>query len=197
MLKGYKQVLLAKEETYRQFPNSFFRLPLFRYPSGLIIVDRAHLNEFYNAPKETLNFVEATLVSRDFRYILGSNTSERYHIAVVRGQFTQNLSALSGPVVDELNAALVDELDPLLKDGIRLIVFLTVDWTPIRVYKLSLALVSRSTYRAFVGFPLCITPFYVITKGRNPEFLQAAITHATEANWVSQAITYYPRIFRR
>jgi hypothetical protein len=92
----------------------------------LIVVDRAHLKEYFSAPTENLDFLEGALASSDFRHVFRGNVHEDYHVAVVRNQLTQNLSALTPHIADELNAALTDELDPLLKDGMSLSVSLTI-----------------------------------------------------------------------
>ena len=90
---------------------------MFHYHRGLIVVDRACLKEYFHAPIDALNFLEAVLVNSDFSQIFHGNKLERYHVGVVRNQLTQNISVLAVPIADELNATLVDELDPLLKDG--------------------------------------------------------------------------------
>ena len=54
------------------------------------------------------------------------------------------------------------------------------------VYPFALALVSRTTYRAFTGTELC----------RNKDFLNEAVYHATEVNRVGELLTFYPEFLR-
>ena len=81
-------------------------------------MDRSHLNEFFNASDEYLDVKKGIVALSDYRYIFNVDVYENYHIAVVRGQLTQNISALIPQIVDEVNATLVDELHSLLKDSI-------------------------------------------------------------------------------
>ena len=46
----------AVKLTYTQFPKEFFRLSLLNCPSGLIVIDRDHLKELFEAPDSSLNF---------------------------------------------------------------------------------------------------------------------------------------------
>lgn len=82
-----------------------------------MVVDRAHLKEFYNAPNETFSFRDALNAQIDIRYTLPAANLNQYHIDVVRNQLTQNLANLTPYIAEEIKATLSDELDPKMKDG--------------------------------------------------------------------------------
>jgi len=85
----------------------------------LVVVDRAHLKEYYNAPNETFSFSEALTAQIDIRYTLPAANLHQYHIDVVRNQLTQNLASLTPYIAEEIKATLSDQLDDKMKDGER------------------------------------------------------------------------------
>lgn len=135
-----------------QFPTSFFRLPLLNYPSGVIVVDRAHLKELYDAPNSSLTFFEAALEDLDFVNTFTGNAYNLYHVPVIRNQLTRGIASHVPALVEEIRSAFEDDIDPLLKKGNNA----EEEWTPIPVYEMSKPLVGRISYRAFIGDSVCI-----------------------------------------
>ena len=96
---------------------------LMGYPLGLIVVDRDHIKEILEAPATHLDLMEALVQFMDFRYLFRGNVYDLYHGRVARNQLTQSLAALIPHIVDELTAALGDEIDTLLGNGTRCLYF--------------------------------------------------------------------------
>ena len=91
---------------------------LLGHPGGLVVVDRSRLKEVFEAPSSQLSFLEAIYKDMDFRHIFNADDSNHYHIHVIRHQLTQNIAAVMSDTVDELNAALEDDLEAVVSNGI-------------------------------------------------------------------------------
>jgi hypothetical protein len=87
---------------------------MLNYPSGLIVIDRAHLKEFFDAPNSKLNFFEAALEDIDFRYTFTGNSYNLYHVPVVRNQLTRGIQAFLPAIGEEVKGAFRDDIAPLL-----------------------------------------------------------------------------------
>ena len=87
---------------------------MFNYRSGLIVIDRAHLKEFFAAPNSKLNFFEAALEDIDFRYTFTGNSYNLYHVPVVRNQLTRGIQAFLPAIGEEVKGAFQDDIAPLL-----------------------------------------------------------------------------------
>jgi len=74
-----------------------------------------------------------------------------------RNRLTQNFVSLIPDTVDELKAALKDEVDSLVPENGHLIMNfnLPIDWVPVVVFEKTLKIVARISHRVFVGLPLC------------------------------------------
>lgn len=125
------------------------------HPSGLVVVDRDHIKELFSAPDSELNFLEAKLEHLDLRYTFKLDVHDDWHIDMIRNQLTQKISSLMPDIVDELTAAIGDELDLAVTKSVPHKSRLTADWTPVIVHRKALAMVSRMANRVFVGLPLC------------------------------------------
>lgn len=93
---------------YIKFPNSLFRA---RWPTReFVLVDQPHLNEYFNAPDTTLSFVEGTRDYLDIKYLYGDTImKDLYHVALIRGVFTKNISVMMDGMVDEIDKALQED----------------------------------------------------------------------------------------
>ena len=126
-------------------------------PRGVIVVDHAHLKEFFDADDKTLDNIQGLLEENDFRYTTRASLYSKFHINVIRNQLTQHIASMMPDIIDELSAVLGEDLDLLVKDGYKDLRYaLIVDWTSFVVYPKSLKIVARVSQRVFVGFPLCI-----------------------------------------
>jgi hypothetical protein len=105
-----------------QFPKGFFRVMLLGRSSGLLVVDHDHLKEIFEAPNEEINFLEGLFGDTDFRYTFYGDVHNEYHVRVIRNQLTQNIASLIPDVVDELNAALEDEIDSVVRENGKVII---------------------------------------------------------------------------
>ena len=130
---------------------------LFGRPSGLIVVDHSHLKEVLEAPNDEINFLEGILGDTDFRHTFYGDVQNEYHVRVVRNRLTQNFVSLIPDTVDELKAALKDEVDSLVPENGHLFMNfnLPIDWVPVVVFEKTLKIVARISHRVFVGLPLC------------------------------------------
>lgn len=81
------------------------------------MVDHDHLKEVFEAPNDEINFLEGLFESNDFRYTFYGDVYNEYHIRIIRNQLTQNIAALIPTIVDELNAALEDEVDTVVTEN--------------------------------------------------------------------------------
>ena len=82
----------------------------------MIVVDRDHLKELYDAPNSSLNFLEAALEDLDFRYTFSGNMYNLYHIPVIRNQLTRGMTKFIPATAEEMEGAFRDNIDPLLSD---------------------------------------------------------------------------------
>lgn len=80
-------------------------------------MDHDHLKEVFEAPNDEINFLEGLFESNDFRYTFYGDVYNEYHIRIIRNQLTQNIAALIPTIVDELNAALEDEVDTVVTEN--------------------------------------------------------------------------------
>lgn len=86
-------------------------------PRGVIVVDHAHLKELFDADDKVLDNIH--LEENDFRYTSRASLYSRLHINVIRNQLTQHIASMMPDIIDELSAVLGEDLDLLVKDGIR------------------------------------------------------------------------------
>jgi hypothetical protein len=82
----------------------------------LIVVDRDHLRELFEAPDSSLNFFEAALEDLDFRYTFQGNSYNLYHVPVIRNQLTRGISTFMPAMAEEIKCAFGDDIDPLLSN---------------------------------------------------------------------------------
>lgn len=87
------------------------------------MIDRSHLKEHFEAPENRLSFMSELIKAGAFDYGFVCDALNHFHIDVIRNQLTQNIAAYMPAILDELNAALADELDHLVTKGRRLEVF--------------------------------------------------------------------------
>lgn len=83
-----------------------------------MVVDRDHFQELFHAPEDLLSFNQSLVRGGNFNYGFRGNILNPYHADVIRNQLTQNIQAKMADIVDELNAAFADELEPIITDGI-------------------------------------------------------------------------------
>ncbi len=82
-----------------------------------MVVDRDHIKELFSAHDSELNFLEAKLEHLDLRYTFKIDIYDDWHIDMIRNQLTQKIPALMPDIVDELTAAIGDELDAIVMKG--------------------------------------------------------------------------------
>jgi hypothetical protein len=88
-------------------------------PRGVIIVDHAHLKELFEADDKVLDNIQGIIEESDFRYTTRISLYSTFHIDVIRNQLTRHIATMMPDIIDELNAVLREDLDHLVKDGIR------------------------------------------------------------------------------
>lgn len=87
--------------------------------NSFVVVDHHHLDEVFRASNDELNFFEAMLEDNDFSHTFLGDVYNSYHVGVIRNKLTRNISTIMPSIVDELNAALDDEIDALMTLGIQ------------------------------------------------------------------------------
>ena len=90
---------------------------LFGRPSGVIVVDHGHLKELLEAPNDEINFIDGILGDTDLSHTFYGDVHNEYHIRVIRNNLTQNIVSLIPDTLDEVKAALADELDSVVPEN--------------------------------------------------------------------------------
>jgi hypothetical protein len=86
---------------------------------GLVVVDRAHFQELLDAPEDRLSFNLSLVKGGSFDYAFHSNIRNSYHIELIRNRLTQNLGTKMSDIMDELNTAFAEEIEPFIGEGIQ------------------------------------------------------------------------------
>ena len=98
----------------RQFPQKFFRIVLPDY--SYVVVPRQHLKEMFSAPEDQLSLKVHSAESLALPYTFQRSVAEDdYHTTVVRTELSRRIPELMPEIVDELGAAISDEIP--LTDG--------------------------------------------------------------------------------
>jgi len=98
----------------RQFPQKFFRIVLPDY--SYVVVPRQHLKEMFSAPEDKLSLRVHSAESLALPYTFQRSVGEDdYHTTVVRTELSRHIPELMPEIVDELEAAITDEIP--LTDG--------------------------------------------------------------------------------
>jgi hypothetical protein len=165
--------------SHLQFPESFFRINILGQGSNIVVVDRSHLKEYYDASEGRLSFVSELIQGGAFNYGFVCDVNNHYHIDIIRNQLTQNIAAYMPAILDELDAALADELDHIVTKGKKCRSFwLKIDYTPIILYQRIVKSFARIGNRIFVGLPTCFTRPYQCSYCR-PESRISGMYHQT------------------
>ena len=92
-----------------KFPNGIFQLHL----PGItpIIIGREYLKEYYFAPDDELSFRQSLAEALQLEYTFGKDIAVRhYHVELARTAFTRRLQELFPAIVEEVDAAISDEI---------------------------------------------------------------------------------------
>jgi hypothetical protein len=152
-----------------------------------VVVPRKHLKELYSAPEEHISFATAITESLQLEHTFQKNIAvNHYHTIVVKAELTRHISEKMSDIVDELGAAMEDEI-PI--DSV-------VDWTPICSFEKTMNIVARISNRMFVGLPLCIASTNFSYVGRNKRYLQHVVQHAATVVKAAIVLRIVPRILK-
>ncbi|OCH88082.1 cytochrome P450 [Obba rivulosa] len=163
------------QEGYDKYKGGSFK---FYTPGGwhVMITGPKLLEELRKAPDDQLSFDEATNITLQIPYTLGSAIHENaYHVPLVRSQLTRNIAAVFPGVRDEMVAAFNDVI-PASSDG----------WTKVRAYNSIQEIVCRVSNRLFVGKPTC----------RIPEYCKVNITFTIDVVKCAAIINLFPDILK-
>jgi hypothetical protein len=83
----------------------------------LVVVDRDHFQELFDAPEDRLSFGQSLIRANHFDYGFNGNVLNSYHAEVIRNRLTQNIQAKMPDIIDEVNAGFEDELEPTITNG--------------------------------------------------------------------------------
>jgi hypothetical protein len=89
----------------------------------MIIVDRDHYEELFNAADTDLHMMQAYLEDFHFPSVFRANIFDPVHSNAVRYTLTQNISALTPEIADELNTSIDEELGSRVTEGLDLILY--------------------------------------------------------------------------
>ena len=109
--QGYKQVYIKgnSNSVNLKFPKGFFRI---RFPGAEpIVIGHDYLKEFYSASADELSSRQSLAESVQLRYTFGKDVAEQdYHMELARSKFKKQLPDLLPAMVDEVIAAIRDEI---------------------------------------------------------------------------------------
>lgn len=169
-------------------------------PRGVIVVDHAHLKEFFDADDKVLDNIQGLLEENDFRYTTRASLYSTFHINVIRNQLTQHIASMMPDIIDELSAVLGEDLDLLVKDGIRshlIPYYCRLDFFCCIPEIFENCGESKSKGICWVS--IMYFSFQVVRMlrvGRNEEYIKFSADHAVTVNKVSQRLTMWPKILR-
>jgi hypothetical protein len=83
----------------------------------MIVVDRPHLKELFNAHESDLHFLSGAVEDADFSYSFKASVFESIHTRAIRLNLNHNLPCFTTDMVDELNAAIEDEFGNVVGKG--------------------------------------------------------------------------------
>lgn len=93
------------------------------FPSGIIVVPRDLLKEFFEASSDYLNLSEG-LEDIDFRHIFHANILHNpYHKLVIKNQLTENIPKFLPDMMDELTAIFNDDFEIISESTDRYYLF--------------------------------------------------------------------------
>jgi hypothetical protein len=127
--------------------------------ASFLVVSRFHLKEMFSASEDDLSFTKNAAEGLELRYTFQKSIAEnQYHAHIIRVELTRHISEMMPSIVDELGAAMDDEI--LVSEGTSDLNSSSnvVDWTPICSYEKAVNIVARISNRVFVGLPLCTVP---------------------------------------
>jgi hypothetical protein len=193
-LKGYHQVCPLTDLWLIQYPKTMFRITL--PTSSFLVASRSHLKEMFSASEDDLSFAKDVADSLELRYIFQKSIAENhYHAHITKVELTRHISEMMPGIVDELGAAMDEEIQ--VNEGSTFSSpLMYVDWTSICSYQKTINIVARISNRVFVGLPLCTPPFKSSYVGRNKEYLEHAVKHATAVAPVASVLRYVPIVLK-
>ncbi|KAK0230012.1 cytochrome P450 [Armillaria nabsnona] len=172
-IDAFKFILHAKEivEEGQRMYGSIFKVPLLNRWT-VVISGAERINDIR---KSSLEELSSMVMSEDMDYTLGrSNRLDPYHLDVVRGALTRNISSCFADVQDEIKVAFKDNIP------------MTEDWVEIPAYETILQIVCRASNRMFVGLPLC----------RNREYIKLNINYTIEIFTFVRIINMLPTVLK-
>ncbi|GBE89843.1 Ent-kaurene oxidase [Sparassis crispa] len=163
------------QEGYNKYKGSVFKIATFE--QWVVVVTGPKLiDELRSLPDDQASFGEAVNEMLHSEYTIGRDVSEdAYHIGVVRGQLTRNLSALLPDVIDEVGMAFEEHI-PVNDEG----------WLEVSAFSVMTQIVARASSRIFVGVPKC----------RDRDFLNLAIDFTTDVIMGEVIIGFFPTVLQ-
>ena len=135
-------------------------------PSGsFLVASRSHIKEMFSASEDDLSFAKNIADSLALRYIFQKSVADnQYHAHVIKMELTRHISEMMPDIVDELGAAMDEEIQVNEGSTFTPPPLMYVDWTSICPYQKTINIVARISNRVFVGLPLCTPPFQVVLR---------------------------------
>ncbi|KAH9895701.1 cytochrome P450 [Cubamyces lactineus] len=184
------------QEGYDKYHGSAFKVAML--DQWLVVISGSKLIEDVGKrPDHELSFHEAAGEFVQTKYTVGHEAHhDPYHVNVVREKLTRNLSAILPEIMDELTAA-VHENIPAEED----------EWLGVDVMGAALQIVARASNRVFVGLPTCrfqrlanysasLTEGPYIPSGHNRKYLDLAIGVTSDVNRDRTTISMFPSFMK-
>ncbi|KAF8202022.1 cytochrome P450 [Mycena galopus ATCC 62051] len=162
-------------EGYITRAGPIFRVPLFTHWTH-VVSGPGPTREIGAARDADLSLDDAIDEIIQMDYTMGAALrNNTYHVGVIRGPLTRNLTRRFRDVRDEIMCAFEDVLS--LKG---------TEWKGVTAYSAILDIVCRTSNRLFVGLPLC----------RSPEWIELNIRYTIDTAVGGQLIRMLPKILR-
>ncbi|KAJ7486891.1 cytochrome P450 [Mycena latifolia] len=157
------------------YSGRIFRVPQFTHWT-YVISGQDRTREVGAAANDELSLDDATVEVIQPAYTMSTDLlTNPYHLGVIRGGLTRNLSRHFADVRDEIICAFDDIL--ALESN---------DWKPVPACTAMMDIVCRTSNRVFVGLPLC----------RSPEWIALNIRYTIDVVVAGQLIRMLPSILR-
>ncbi|KAF8897198.1 cytochrome P450 [Infundibulicybe gibba] len=143
-LRFVREARTIVQEGYDKYYGRAFRVPTLS--KWVIVVSGPDmLDDIRRAPDDQLSFREAISETFHIDYTMGPEIHhDPYHVATVRTPLTRNLAIRFTDIQEEIAAAFNDVVPVNGKE-----------WVSVPAFRTMMRVVSRTSNRLFVGFPLC------------------------------------------
>ncbi|KAK7457858.1 hypothetical protein VKT23_010202 [Stygiomarasmius scandens] len=174
---GIRYIKHAREVIQEGYDKYYGRAFKVRMPDRWEVVATGPilLNDIKKAPDDVISLDEATSDLLQLDYTVGSAVrTNLYHVNVVKGPLTRNISTRFSDIRDEIISAFGDEVP------------VSDDWIAIPAVETIMKIVCRTSNRLFVGLPLC----------RDPDWLDLNMQYTIKVFGSASIINIFPSVLK-